>query len=169
MNVQCNSCGNVDEIELNKNTLNFFTVDERLMKYYDETEKTFIIKTKDGVEFPIYLPTLGVGIFIKNFIRGKINSREYYDKVFMRMAPFLFNDWRSLNAMTYKSKNEETMDYGHKKLSVFSGILDIFAKSISTDVTHSCTSCSSEVTAPINFQGGIKSLFLYTDIFNELA
>lgn len=169
MNVSCPTCGNIDLIELNKNNLSFFNIDERLMRYYDSNEKTFVIRTKDGDEFPIYLPTIGVGIFIKNYIRSKIQNRDYYDKTFMKMAPFLFKDFRLLNESSYKAKNEETLDFGHKKLSIFSGIIDLFAKSISTDIQHTCSSCSSEVAAPINFQGGIKSLFLYTDIFDELA
>lgn len=169
MEVACQNCPNVDQIELNKDNLSFFNIDERLMKYYDPETKTFIIRTKEGDSFPIYLPTIGVGIFIKNYIRSKMEKREYFDKTFMKMAPFLFKDWRGLSETTYKAKNDETFDYGHKKLSVFSGIVDIFAKSISTDIQHTCTSCSSEVSAPLNFQGGIKSLFLYTDIFGELA
>ena len=169
MNIACNVCGNVDLIELNKDNLSFFNIDERLMKYYDPEEKTFIIRTKEGDVFPIYLPTMGIGIFIKNYVITKRQNREYFDKTFIKMAPFLFKDWRSLNESIYKAKDEETFNYGHKKLSIFSGILDIFAKSISTDIQHTCSSCSSEVSAPLDFQGGIRSLFLYTDIFSELA
>lgn len=169
MNVSCSSCGNVDEINLTKNNLNYYNIDERLMKYYDPTERSFVILTKDGDKFPLYLPTLGTAIFIKNYVKNKIQNREFYDKSFIKMAPFLFKDWRSLNEQSYKAKSQETFEYGHKKLSILSGIIDALTKSISTDITHTCTSCSSEVTAPINFQGGVKSLFLYTNVFDELA
>ncbi len=169
MSIACDQCPNVDQIELTKDNLGFFRIDERLMKYYDPLEKTFMIQTKDGDIFPMYLPTIGVGIFIKNYVNTKRQNREYFDKTFIRMAPFLFKEWRTLNEVAYKAKNEETFNYGHKKLSVFSGIVDIFAKSISTDIRHTCSTCSSEVSVPITFQGGAKSLFLYTDVFAELA
>jgi len=175
MSASCNHCGNTDQVELTKNNIAFFHIDERLMKYYDPQNKCFMIRMKDNEDgtpnkpFPVYMPTLGIGTFIRQYVSTKINNQQYYDKTFIRMAPFMFKDWRTLNEVNYNDANTDTLTYGHKKLSVVSGIIDIMLKSINTDITHRCTSCGSEVTVPINFQGGFKSLFMYTEIFDELA
>lgn len=169
MDVNCQSCGNMDKKEITRDSLNMFHIDERIMKYYNPEQRSFIIRTKDGEEFPIFLPTLGVAKFIRTYVRKKYENNQYFDRVFIRMAPFLFPDWRTLTELAYKNKADDTFNFGHKKLSIISGIIDIFAKSISSDVLHTCTACGAEVSAPLNFQGGVKSLFLYTDIFSELA
>jgi hypothetical protein len=139
------------------------------MKYYNSESKSFIVRLKDDSVFELFLPTLGVANFIKNYIRNKVQRQEYYEKTFVRMAPFMFKDWKSLTEASFKAKDADTYNYGHKKISIISGIIDIFAKSVNTEIAHTCSSCAEEVAAPISFQGGIKSLFLYTDIFDQLA
>lgn len=168
MDIPCPNCGNVDRIHIHKERIDYFKIDERIMKYYDSSTKSFLVKLKDGDSFELYLPTLGVANFIKNYIRNKAQRQEYYDKTFVRMAPFLFKDWKALTEGTFKAKNTETLNWSHKKISVISGIIDLFAKSVNTEIAHICTVCGEDIKAPISFQGGIKSLFLYTDIFDEL-
>jgi hypothetical protein len=168
MDISCPNCGNTDRIIITKERIDYFKIDERIMKYYNSETKSFIIKMKDGVTFELFLPTLGVANFIKNYIRNKVQKQEYYEKTFVRMAPFMFKDWRTLTEGTFKAKDAETFKYNHKTISVISGIIDIFAGSVNTEIAHNCTACGEAIKSPISFQGGIKSLFLYTNIFDEL-
>jgi hypothetical protein len=169
MNMSCSNCGQVDNIEITKDNLNFLTIDERIMKYYDPESLCFNITTKSGDQFNLYLPTLGVSVFIKNYVKNKMQNKEYYDKTFLRLAPFLFQDWRFINERSYKEMDNIVYGFGHKKLSMLSGLVDIFVQSISSEIYGVCSGCGSEVSSPLNFQGGFKSLFLYTNIFDELA
>lgn len=168
MEISCPSCGHVDLKEIDRESLNIFQLDDRLMKYYNEQTRSFKFTLKNGDEFEFYLPTLGVAKWIGTYIRTKMQNREYYDKAFMRMSMFLIKNWRTLNEATYKNMATDSYDFGHKKLSVVTGIVDIFHASLNANVTHNCSVCDTEVVAPLDFQGGVKSLFLYTDIFDQL-
>ena len=39
---------------------------------------------------------------------------------------------------------------------------------VKPEFTHRCTNCDAEVTVPVTFQGGLKSLFVISDIDDEL-
>ena len=168
MNMNCPVCGNTDLIDINKNNFNFFTLDYRLEPYFDMDKKSISLKINDGSIVDLYIPTLGVTNYIKNLVRTKQQRKEYFDKTFLKIAPFLFNNWRAISDKTYNKVNEETMMWSVKKMSVVVGVIDLLQESINPNIEHTCTSCGGDVKQPLDFQGGIKSLFLYTDIFGSL-
>ena len=169
MQTQCEQCGHTDKVEINRSTLDFFKLDERLHKYFNPSTGALDIKTKDGEAFSIYMPTLGVNTWLKNYAKGKSQNRKFLDHTFLKHAPFLFGDWRSMSEKTYREKDTMSIGWGHKKLSVISGIIDNLLNSVNPDVVHSCGGCGADVVAPLDFQGGVKSLFLLSDPFAELA
>jgi len=169
MQTQCEQCGHTDKVEINRDTLDFFRLDERLHKYFNPATGALDIKTKDGDAFPLYMPTLGVNSWLKTYAKGKSQSRKFLDHTFLKHAPFLFGDWRSMNEKAYREKDIMSVGWKHKKLSVITGIIDNLLDSVNPDVVHSCGGCGADVVAPLDFQGGVKSLFLLSDPFAELA
>lgn len=169
MTVNCNQCGNSDLIEIGKNNFNLFKLDERLQRFYSPENKSLMLTTKDGETIELFIPTLGVTNWIKNLVRTKRQRNEYFDTAFLKISPFLFGDWRILSDKVYNTVNDNTFQWSVKKMSIVVGIIDLIQDSINPNIAHTCTKCGAEVAASINFQGGIKGLFLYSNIFDELV
>jgi hypothetical protein len=156
------------KIEVTKDSLDYFNPDEKLMKYYSAEGQCFDIKMKNGENFKVYLPSLGTMAFIKQFIKQKQQSNQNFDKTFIKYAPFLFNDWKALNQTAYDKAVQESFTWSLQKISVMDKIVELLASSINPAIRYQ-TSSGGEGKAPLNFLGGIKSIFLISDIFDELV
>ena len=160
----CNGDGNYNEkVELTKDTFEYYDIDPKLMKYYSNTEKCFVIPSTEVGTIKLYIPSLGVTTFIKNYIREKNRKGEFYDKTFLKIASFMFGDWRSLNEKAYKAAEQNSFGWNNKKLSAMLKLVEMVRFGVKTRITRECKSCGVQITTPLSFPGGIKSLFLYDD------
>lgn len=157
-----------EKIEVTKDLIDYFNPDERLMNYYDRDTQSFHIRMKNGEEFRLYLPTLGAMLFIKNFLRARQQEGKTIDKAFTKYAPFLFPDWKGLTQTTYEKAVRESYSWSLAKISVLDKIVELLSSSVNPQIRY-VNSAGGEATAPLNFPGGFKSLFLISDIFGELV
>ena len=160
--------GQEQKIEVTKDSLDYFNPDEKLMKYYKQEDQCFDIQMKSGEKFKIYLPSLGIMTFIKNYIKNKQQASQNFDKTFIKYAPFLFSDWKILNQASYDKSVQESFTWSLQKISVMDKLVELLSSSISPAVRYQ-SSGGGEGRTPLNFQGGVKSLFLISDIFDELV
>ena len=94
--------------------------------------------------------------------------QEYIDEDYLNYAPFLIRSWKGLNDDLYNSYVEES----HKKwtvpiISILVKFKQIFKDTIDPVIKY-MDEGGVERSAPLNFQGGIKSIFLISDPFGEL-
>ena len=157
-----------EKVEITKDLIDYFNPEERLMKYFDMTERCFKIKMKSGENFNLYFPSLGIMSFIKNYVKGKQQSGQNFDKAFTKYAPFLFNDWKTLTQAGYDKAVQESYSWSVQKISVLDKIVELLSESVNPQIRY-VNSAGGEATAPLNFLGGFKSLFLISDIFGELV
>lgn len=156
------------KVEVTKDSLDYFNPDEKLMKYYSAEGQSFDIKMKNGEAFKIFLPTLGTMAFIKSFIKQKQQSGQNFDKTFIKYAPFLFNDWKALNQANYDKSVQDSFTWSLQKISVMEKLVDLLSSSINPAIRYQ-TSGGGDGRAPLNFLGGVKSIFLISNIFDELV
>ena len=157
-----------DRIEVNKDVIDYFNPDERMMKYFSHETHHFNFEMKNGEKFVMYFPSLGVMAFIKNYIKTKQQQGQNFDKAFIKYAPFLFNDWRTLTQSTYDKAVQDSYGWSVVRISALDKLVEILSSSVNPQVRFTTQNGAEEV-APLNFQGGIKSLFLISDIFGELV
>jgi len=157
-----------EKVEVTKDIIDYFNPDEKLMNYFDRERRCFDIKMKNGENFQIYFPSLGIMSFIKNFVKNKQQAGQNFDKAFIKYAPFLFPDWKGLTQATYDKAVQESYTWSLQKISVLDKIVEMLSASVNPQVRY-ITSAGGEAVAPLNFRGGIKSLFLISDIFGELV
>jgi hypothetical protein len=160
--------GQDQKVEVTKDLIDYFNPDEKLITYYSHEEKCYVFNLKNGESFKMYFPSLGVMNFIKNFMKVKQQQGGNFDKSFLKYAPFLFEDWRSLSQNTYDKASHDSMTWSLSKISVLTKITDMLASSVNPQIRY-INNGGTEFRAPLNFQGGIKSLFLISDIFGELV
>jgi len=157
-----------DKVEVNKDIIDYFNPDEKLLKYFSSNTHSFELEMKNGEKFNVYFPSLGSMMFIKNFIKARQQSNQNFDKAFIKYAPFLFNDWRTLTQASYDKAVQESYSWSLQKISILDKIVEMLSASVNPKIRYTSSS-GVEATAPLNFRGGFKSLFLISDIFGELV
>jgi len=159
--------GRDEKIEVTKDVIDYFNPDEKLMTFFDRDEMCFQLNMKNGENFKLYLPTLGSMAFIKNYIKQKQQSQANFDKAFIKYAPFIFGDWRLVTQAAYDKAVQDSYGWSVQKISVMDKIVELLSASVNPQIRYNTG--AGEGTAPLNFLGGIKSLFLISDIFGELV
>lgn len=167
----CNGDGTFSEkIEMSKENFQYYDIDPTLMQYYSEVDRCFsITDTKLGGNLKIFVPSLGVTTFIKGYIRNKSQTGDFYDKPFLKVAPFVIEDWRGFNEDKYKRLEMESQGWSDFKWALLVRGIEMIRFGVKTQITRSCTKCGAEVGAPISFPGGVKSLFVISNPFGQLS
>lgn len=156
------------KIDVSKDMIDYITFDERLMKYYDPDKKGIVLQFKNGNSKPIHLPSVGVTNWLKNYINRKQQRQESFDQDFLNFAPFVIADWRGLNDATYEKLVYESQNWSIAEVSLLTKVREIFADTVNPVIRYKDEQ-GGEREVPLNFQGGIKSIFLISDPFSELA
>jgi len=164
----CANCGKVDQRSIIKEMLSYYTAAPELQTRFSEELRCFQLKMTNGEELRLSLPSLGVMNYIKGYVKDKVQKGAEYDKAFLKWAPFLFPDWRGLNDAAYQKALQDSYAWGTDKISVIDWFVTQMQHTVKATVKNECSVCGEEATAPINFQGGIKSLFLISDITSKL-
>ena len=62
----------------------------------------------------------------------------------------------------------ESDDWSKEEFSLYFELCETIKIGTELDINLKCPTCGAEVTAPITFPSGFKSLFVISDIFREL-
>jgi len=164
-------CSGMEGIELRTGVLSNYDIDRDLLKYYSATERGFVFPIRRiGKTIKMSPPSIGVTKAISSFVADCVAKGEEVDKSFIKIAPFYFSDWRGLDYFKIKETMVSSLEEWTKE--EFSAYFELSEKiKIGTNlrVRVKCDSCGAgEVTAPIYFPSGFRSLFVISDIFREL-
>jgi len=157
-----------EKVTVTKDMIDYINFDDRLMKYYDPEKRTIVLKFKTGKSMPIYMTSSGVTNWLKNYINRKQQMQESFDQDFINFAPLVIPDWRGLTDSTYEKFVYESMNWSNSEISMLTKVREIFADTINPVVKYRDEQ-GGERQVPLTFLGGIKSLFLISDPFSELA
>ena len=157
-----------EKIELRKDNFDWYKIDAKLMRYYDVNERCFIINSPKLGTFKLYVPSVGIATFLKGYIRDKVQKGGFYDKAFLKVAPFLFGDWRTLNETVYTKAQQDSFGWSQEKLGAVLQLVEMIRFGVKTQITKQCNKCGAEVATPLTFPGGVRSLFIRTDSLEEL-
>lgn len=155
-------------INVSKEMIDYINLDERLMKYYDETKRCFVLKFKTGKSIEVTIPSVGVTNFLKNYIDRKRQSQQGFDTDFISFAPFVIKDWKGLTDSVYEQLVLESNRWSISEVSVLTHLKDLFVETVNPVIKYK-EEGGAEMIAPLNFLGGIKSIFLISDPFGELV
>jgi len=156
------------KMDVKKEMIDYITFDERLMKYYSDEKRCFLLKFKSGRILEISIPNIGVIQFLKHYMLRKQAMQENIDEDFVNFAPFVIKDWRGLSDSTYEKAVLDSTSWDNLQISMVSQIRQMFMDTINPVIKYKDEG-GAELTAPLNFQGGIKSIFLISDPFAELV
>ncbi|MCK9575386.1 MAG: hypothetical protein WC979_00920 [Candidatus Pacearchaeota archaeon] len=155
-----------ERVEVTKDIINYYDPSDKMMRFYNEETRSFVFNLKNGEVVNLYFPNVGVSSFLKDYRRLNELQRTTIDEDFARYAIFLFEDWRMLTADTYKQEEQKSFGWSISKISLLSKFVDLVKESVNPSMTVEIG--AGEVTVPLNFRGGIKAIFLISDILDEL-
>ena len=167
MKARCKQCNHDNEYELKTTTLQYYDASE-LDKYYDEEMKAYVFNTKTEGSVVMAPPTIGVMRTVTDFIRSKEEKKEKWDRSFLQVLPYLHREWRGFDEKSIFQMNVEFNGWSEKKFSIIYRLAEKIRVGVKQELNMLCSNCDAEVAVPVTFPGGIKSLFVISDITEEL-
>lgn len=157
------------KIDVRKDMVSYITLDPKLMQYYDEDERCFVLRVKGAAkDIKLDIPSVGVTQWIKGYIQRKQRASEQFDEDYLAYAPFIIRSYKGLNDSVYNHFVEESNKWDNVTISVMAYVKQLFTDTIDP-VLKFVDEGGAERTTPLNFQGGIKSVFLIPDPFGQLV
>lgn len=162
------NCKAQDNVELRTEKLQFNQVDELVEKYYDEVNRCYTVPTKNHGELVLAPPTIGVMRSITDYIRKREEENKSWDRSSVTVIPYMQREWRGFNDREIFSTMTSFQGWDTSKYSIVYRLIEKMKVGIVPEFVYPCQSCDGEVTVPLSFPGGIKSLFIIQDISSEL-
>ena len=163
-------CKPQDSIIFNSTKLNFTTPSPELEKYYDSENKCYNVRTKSFGVITLYPPTIGVTSIITNWIIDQAKEEKKFDAVLTEIMQYLVGGWRGLNSNSIFNILGELSTWSTEKFTLVYRLIEKINIGIEFELKDKCETCGGEITVPITFPNGYKSLFVPTvsDFGDEL-
>jgi hypothetical protein len=164
----CKECNHENELVVNNDTFERTELTDQILKYYNTETKTFDVETKSSGTIHIQPPSIGVMMETTKYIKRITEEGKKLDQSFMKILPYMISEWRGMTESTIKNLEVEFMTWDTTKYTVMNTLTELCRVGVKENLHMECAKCGSEVTTPVTFPGGIKSLFVISDISGEL-
>jgi hypothetical protein len=163
-------CKPQDTIIFNSTKLNFTTPAPEIEKYYDSVNKCYNVRTKSFGVITLFPPSIGVTSIISNWIVEQANESKKIDAALTEIMQYLIGDWRRLNSKSIFNIIGELSTWPTEKFTLVFRLIEKVNIGIEFELKERCETCGGEITVPITFPDGYKSLFIPTvsDFGDEL-
>ena len=167
---ETSGCKPQENITFNSTKLSFSTPAPELEKYYDSVNRCYNIKTKSFGIITLYPPTIGVTSAVTNWIVDQAKNEKKIDAALTEILQYLVGNWRKLNGNSIFNILGELSVWSTEKFALVYRLIEKMNIGINFEVKEKCATCGGEITVPITFPDGYKSLFVPTvsDFGDEL-
>ena len=163
-------CKPQESVIFNSTKLNFTTPSPEIEKYYDSINKCYNVRTKSFGVITLYPPTIGVTTIVTNWIWEQRKNEKKIDAALTLILQYLIGNWRGLNAKSIFNILGELSTWSTEKFTLVYRLIEKINIGIEFELKDRCETCGGEITVPITFPDGYKSLFVPTvsDFGDEL-
>lgn len=163
-------CKPQDTVIFNSTKLDFTTTAPELEKYYDSVEKCYNIRTKSFGTITLFPPSIGVTSIVTNWIVEQAKEEKKIDAALTEILQYLVGNWRRLNSKSIFNMLGELSTWSTEKFTLVYRLIEKINIGIEFELKDKCETCGGEITVPISFPSGYKSLFVPTvsDFGDEL-
>lgn len=172
MDSVCSDCQESFVAQLTAKSLIYPDLDENLLSNFDG--RTFTVKFDDGEPIKFYIPTIGTYSRVLNYILKMHKTSQQqkdikidkviYDKVFMNMAPFLFETGDETIQDIIKSY--KAISSNDRLLEAYVNIYSNVNVNNFEYIKFECPYCHNEEFVDIVFPGGVNKIFQKEFKFN---
>jgi hypothetical protein len=168
-NCKGENCNLPDQVELKANILESFVLGQEITKRYDKERYCFNFVPKDGSpEMGLFIPTVGVTTKVRKILLEKTRRGKKFDKSFAEVSTFVISDWRDLDEKVYDAYERTSAEWTPLQFSIADQMSKQIMFATKSRIYSKCESCGGEVTASITFPGGYRSLFVISNIIDQL-
>ena len=163
-------CKTQDTVIFNSSKLNFTNPAPELEKYYDGVNKCYNVRTKSFGTITLFPPSIGVTSIITNWIVSQAKDDKKFDAALTEILQYLVGDWRRLNEKSIFNILGELSTWSTEQFALVYRLIEKINIGIEFELKDRCETCGGEITVPITFPDGYKSLFVPTvsDFGDEL-
>ena len=163
-------CKTQESVIFNSTKLNFTTPSPELEKYYDSVNKCYNVRTKSFGTITLFPPSIGVTSIITNWIVDQAKEEKRFDAALTEILQYLVGNWRRLNSKSIFNLLGELSTWSTEKFTLVYRLIEKINIGIEFELKEKCETCGGEITVPITFPDGYKSLFVPTvsDFGDEL-
>jgi len=154
------------DIELASRYLVATQVPNEIEAYYSSKERTYVIKTRSAGEVRMRPPSIGVMQEITKYLKDRQEKEVEFDKAFIQVLPYITPDWRQLNLPKIFNLEVDYKSWDQNKFMVIYRLAE--KMKIGVETTLEMEFEGEIAKAPLDFPGGIKSLFIISDLAGEL-
>ena len=154
------------EIELSVKNLVPTEIVAEIEKYYDAKARTYVIQTKSAGEVRMKPPTIGVMEEVTSYLRDRQEKEIEIDKAFIQILPYTVSDWRQLSLTKIFSLEVDYKAWDDRKYMIMYRLAEKMRIGVQTELYAEVD--GEPAKAPLDFPGGIKSLFIISDLSGEL-
>ena len=154
------------DLELSVKNLVPSIIDDEIERYYDDKLRTYNIKTRSAGEIIMRPPTIGVMQEVTQYLKDRNEKELEFDKAFIQVLPYIQGDWRTLSLTKIFQLEIDYKAWDQKKFMIVYRLAERMR--IGVQATLETTVDGELVKAPLEFPGGIKSLFIISDLAGEL-
>ena len=162
------ACKAQESVELRTQSVQFNEVDDLVERYYDHENKCYTVPTKNHGELVLAPPTIGVMRAVTDWVRKREEENKPWDKSALAMLPYVQREWRGFNDKEIFSAVTTFQGWDTSKYTLIYRLVEKMKIGVKPEFIYPCKSCGAEITVPLSFPGGIKSLFIISDISSEL-
>lgn len=177
---ECSNCEVEVKFELNSLSLMYDVPEDDVMNYYDRDTRTWSIVPSDfdvtyaGDYIQLYLPTREKDANIKAWAVSKLQEdrQAKLNHVFIKFLPWMLPKIsKDLTIAKNQIRKAETefKSWGPEMFSFMDNVLKNIMVTPGSNLVATCPSCGEEVTAPLQFPGGISALFDMADRFKKFG
>jgi hypothetical protein len=105
---------------------------------------------------------------VTDYARKKEEAGQSWDKSMLMILPYMQREWRGWAEREIFSAITEFQGWSATKYSLAYRLAEKMKVGVKPEFTFPCKSCGAEITVPLSFPGGIKSLFIIQDLSSEL-
>lgn len=168
INKKCECGGCADSYELRTENIQCYTPDDSIEKYYDASIRGYRIATKNYGEIIMAPPTIGVMRAIQAWATKQEEEHKQWDKSIFQLVPYLVREWRGFDERNIMAFATNIAGWDAMKFSIVFKIAESIKVGIKPEFSYTCEKCGGTITVPLSFQGGLRNLFVVSDITNEL-
>lgn len=160
------SNGESFDVELSTKYFDTETVPAEIEQYYDSEKRAYVVQTKSAGEVVIAPPSIGVMEEITKFMQSRQSERKTWDASFIQIAAYLVQDWRGFNSKSIFEMEVDFQGWSERKYMVIYRLAEKMKIGVKSNLVVDRQ--GEEVLVPLDFPGGIKSLFIISDLSSEL-
>lgn len=163
VNKEC-VCGCELQIELNRHNFEYHEIDDSLLKYFDNSSKCFRFRTRNGKEFEITPPTIGLQKSFTEYIIKENNEKKTQNLSFLKIIPFMLVGRTNITIEGIKSKLTEFEKMDDMSFQFLNSAVSKMTFGIK-ELKTTCSQCGTEVRTDMNFPNGASGIFVIHDAF----